>query len=300
MKRLAAALCVGVLALAACSSNDSDSATTGEPGSSETPPDSDRLRVDGLTLVYPTDVFVSAAEADTPREGAAVTIEYDTDDDASAAELTVVVVRSATGEDSDALSDDDRDRLESLEQLLDSNEDSENELTFVNGVGVRALEDGYVFDGLTNDGQFLVGFSSELTGIDAELDAMIRSVFVDGAADVYGSVDCADDVELINENGLEEGSTAEPGAEVTASWEVRNAGSCTWGPQHSWTFTGGEPVTIVSTSSLAGTEAGATVEVEVVFLAPAEQGQYAAQWQVQAPGQLEPLGTPAFALFTVE
>jgi len=109
-----------------------------------------------------------------------------------------------------------------------------------------------------------------------------------------------DDVELITENGLAEGATVAPGEEVTATWQIRNTGTCTWGDGYSWVFTGGEPVTIVSTSGAADVAPGESTEVVAVFVAPAEPGRYAAQWQLQSPSDLEPLGTPAFVLFVVE
>ena len=91
-----------------------------------------------------------------------------------------------------------------------------------------------------------------------------------------------------------------PGEEVTATWQIRNTGTCSWGDGYSWVFTGGEPVTIVSTSGVADVGPGESTEVVAVLVAPAEPGRYAAQWQLQSPSDLEPLGTPAFALFVVE
>ena len=259
-----------------------------------------RLRVDGLTLVYPTDVFDTADVVEPGAAGAALTVDFETGAEAAAGQMTVVVVRTASGDEVAGLSVEDGARLTELEGLDAEEGDTDGVIEFVNGSGLRTLDDdGYLYDGLTTDGRFLLGFSASADAED-RLDSMIATVFVDGAADVYGTEECEDDVELITENGLAEGATVAPGEEVTATWQIRNTGTCSWGDGYSWVFTGGEPVTIVSTSGVADVGPGESTEVVAVFVAPAEPGRYAAQWQLQSPSDLEPLGTPAFALFVVE
>ena len=294
--RWAAFACLAGLALAACSSGDESA----EPTSPEDAEDATRLRVNGLTLVYPTDVFDTADVAEPGAAGAALTVDFESVAEAAAGQMTVVVVRTASGGEVAGLSAEDSARLTELEGLDADEGDADDVLEFVNGSGLRTQDDdGYLYDGITTDGRFLLGFS---TPADAEdrLDSMIATVFVDGAADVYGTEECEDDVELITENGLAEGATVAPGEEVTATWQIRNTGMCTWGDGYSWVFTGGEPVTIVSTSGVADVAPGESTEVVAVFVAPAEPGRYAAQWQLQSPSDLEPLGTPAFVLFVVE
>jgi hypothetical protein len=293
--RRTALACLAGLTMVACSSGEESA----EPTSPEDAENAMRLRVDGLTLVYPTDVFDGADVAEPGAQGAALTVDFEMEADTAAGRMTVVVVRTATGEEVAGLSAEDRARLVEMEGLDAEGDDGGDVLEFVNGAGLRILDDGYRFDGLTNDERFLVGFTASVDAQD-RLDSMIGTVFVDGASEVYGTEECEDDVELITENGLADGATVAPGEEVTATWQIRNVGTCTWGPGYSWVFTGGEPVTIVSTGGVADVGPGESTEVVAVFVAPGEPGRYAAQWQLQSPADLEPLGTPAFVLFVVE
>lgn len=295
-----ALVCLGLFVGAACSNDDDDAAASTSP---EDAGDAERFRTDGLTLVYPTDVYEAVASAEPGAEGAAVTAEFDAPDEPAAGEMTVVVVRTATGAPVEGLSAEDGERLSSLDGLTSEEDPPDGFLEFVNGAGVRTIEDDeYRFDGLSNDGRFLVGFAAGQAGGDVEeqLDVMIETVFVDGAAEVYATDECVDGVELVTENGLPEDATVAPGEEVTATWEIRNSGDCTWTDAYSWVFTGGEPVTVLSTGSIATVGPGESTEVTVVFVAPTEPGQYAAQWQLQSPADFEPLGTPAFVVFRVE
>lgn len=300
------------LVAAACSSEEVDRNESGNeengPGSAESVPvtspgtsetsETTRFRAAGLTLLYPTDLFNELSVDDRAADSAALTVTYETDAEPAAALLTVDVVRTLIGEVVSDLSDDDRDRLSDLEGLSGETDG----LDFVNGKGIRTLtEDGYRYAGLTTDGRFLVRFTTGLTGEDIarQLDTMVNSVFVDGAADVYRIDDCEDDIEILTENGLQEGAVVRPGVEVTATWGIKNSGTCTWGEGYSWVFTGGEPVIVLSSNGVARTAPGEATEVEIVFVAPTELGRHSAQWQLQSPSLLEPLGSPAFVLFEV-
>ena len=292
--------CMGVLA--ACNGG------TDEPGQSAA--DGVRLRVDGLTLVWPAELFTSVegtdvADSTVPgAEATRLTVEFLADEGTPDGELAVAVVRSPSGAEVPDLSAEDRSRLVTLEALGDgSGSVSDGRvLQFVNGVGVRTLDESdYRFEGLTTDGRFLVEFSATAGDDQADrLDEMISTIFVDGASAVYATEDCEDGIELITENGLPAGASFAPGAEVTATWELRNTGTCTWGADYSWVFTGGEPLTVLSANAPADVVPGASAEVSVVFLAPEEPGQFAAQWQLQSVTDLEPLGTPAFVRFAVD
>jgi hypothetical protein len=215
-------------------------------------------------------------------------------------------VRSIDGVESAALSDDHRAVLAELEQLLadrttDSRDEPENDvISFVNGVGVQSASgESYRYDGVTDDGRFMVTISGH-TDDGAALDRIVGSLFVDGAAARFAGETCDDAVELLNENGVSEGETVEPGEEITAVWELRNVGTCTWGRDHAWVFTGGEPVAVLATAiSPDEITPSETARMTVTFLAPEVPGRYAAQWQLQPPRSLAALPPAAFALFEV-
>jgi hypothetical protein len=216
------------------------------------------------------------------------------------------MVRSAEGLGFGTLSDDDRAQLTRLESLVaedstDSRGEAEGDaVRFVNGIGVSSVNgEVYRYEGLTDDGRFLV----DITGHGEDrvaLDRIVSSLYVDGAAERFTGEACDEAVELLDENGLPEGESVEPGEEVTATWEVRNVGTCTWGAAHAWVFTGGEPVAIVASSvSPADVAPNESAQLSVTFLAPEAPGRYAAQWQLQPPRRLTPIAPAAFVLFDV-
>lgn len=313
-----------VLFAVACDDGDGDSASTSPQGTNATPTvsigetegtpegvdafDGERYRTDGLTFVYPTEVYSSAAEQ--PSSGATDAVAVDLATSSGGREGTVVVtmVRSAEGLESGELGDEDRallSRLESLEpkDSIESQGEPEVEVEverFVNGVGVNSLDgEVYRYQGVTDDGRFLV----EITGHGqdrAALERIVGSLFVDGAAARFAGEACEEAVELVNENGVPEGETVGPGEEVTATWEVRNVGSCTWRGDHAWVYTGGEPVAIIGTTvSPAEVAPNEFAQMTVTFLAPEAPGRYAAQWQLQPPRSLTAVAPAAFALFEV-
>jgi hypothetical protein len=272
--------------------------------------DGERYRTDGLTFVYPTEVYSSAAEQPSSGVTNAVAVDLAAPSRGRDGKVVVTMVRSSEGLELGAMSDEDRAQLARLESLMAENStDARGEAEggaegdaarFVNGVGVNSvIGDVYRYEGLTDDGRFLVEIIGH--GEDrAALDRIVGSLYVDGAAARFAGEACDEAVELLDENGLPEGETVEPVEEVTATWEVRNVGTCTWGATHAWVFTGGEPVTIVASAvSPAEVAPNELAQLSVTFLAPEAPGRYAAQWQLQPPRRLTPVAPAAFALFDV-
>ena len=308
-----------VLVAGACDSADSSSTSPQGTGSEDVSvgesgsvpdaidaADGERFRTDGLTFVYPTDVYSSAAEQPPSGTTSSVAADLAAPSGGREGRVVVTMVRSADGNELAALSDDDRSLLARLEQVAEEATDSrgtpdDDVMSFVNGVGVNSVDgESYRYDGLTEDGRFLVNITGH--GDDrAALDRIVSSLYVDGAAARFDGDACDEAVELLNENGLPEGETVRPGEEVTATWELRNTGTCTWGDAHAWVFTGGEPVAIVAASTFSPGEVAPneTARTTVTFLAPEMPGQYAAQWQLQPPRSLTPVAPAAFALFEV-
>lgn len=305
--RLVVALVLGAIA-ASCSADDVGSGATVPGGASSavtvgsSVPDDNgaRFRIDGVTFLYPAEFFsdvdsIPGSEVDAEL---GVSLASDRGD----VEMTFTVVRTPNGDDVAGLPAPIEEQLADLEVDLSAGTQHPGSVGFINGNGRRTIEpDGYEYLGLTSDGRLLLRVTSELASDDdvAQLDAMIRTVFVDGSAPEFAVDGCSDDIELLDDRGLAAGTAVAPLDEVRAVWEVRNSGTCTWGAGHSWVFTGGDAVTLVATSGLAGVQPGESTEIEVTFLAPARPGRYSAQWQLQPPSGFETIGPAAFVIFDV-
>jgi hypothetical protein len=79
--------------------------------------DGERFRTDGLTFVYPTEVYSSAAEQPSSGTTTAVAVDLAGPSPERDGEVIVTMVRSAEGLELGALSDDDRALLARLESL---------------------------------------------------------------------------------------------------------------------------------------------------------------------------------------
>jgi hypothetical protein len=70
------------------------------------------------------------------------------------------------------------------------------------------------------------------------------------------------------------------GVSFVKTWSIRNAGTCDWGPGYQLTFIDGDQMGGPQPVSVPEAAAGATVEVSVELVAPAEAGTYRGNWQM--------------------
>ncbi len=290
-----------LLACASCSTGGGRSAESvpdsTESAATSVPPDGAayeglvRATVDGVTFLYPEELFVGV-DSPAPPDGPAVVVTLlGRNPNGGDALVSVRTLRDRSGEFLASATDKDRDLVAQLETGSLPGE----QLDFVNGAGARTLnEDRYVFDGITGEGVQLVAVEASMpAGIDASqtiagLDALVGSIFVDGAALVYQD-SCQTGVEVVSGVDLDPGGEVAPGDIVTASWTTRNNGTCPWTEADSWVFTGGDPVTMLGGGSLASIAPGGEHDVALTFRAPDATGAYAVQWQLLPSGQLKPL-----------
>lgn len=260
----------------------------------------ERYRTGGLTFAYQSGMFSSAAEQPA-GDDTIVRVDLAMASGGEDGAVVVVMARSADGEELDRLGDVDRASIDRLERFENDPSRFDGEaLSFVNGLGIRSVEDdAYQFEGKTDDGRFLVRVSGGAAGDLKAMDGLVESIFVDRSASRFASDRCEEDMELLTQNGLPEGAAVKAGEKVTARWTIRNVGTCTWGGADAWVFTGGDPVTVIKTSDFTDVAPGQSTDVEVAFLAPDEPGQYAAQWQLQPAGRHDAIPVAAFVTFEV-
>lgn len=285
---LASGLAVVALLAAACSDDDADQQPT------STAPSTERFATDGLTFAYSTEVFTGAELGSPPDDEVAVVAGLQIAGDDAQVTVRATTVRDLAGAEVE-LQSEAADALSSVEARM---ADGEDPVRFVNGSGfVEEAAASWRFAGLTDDERLMVEIDAGLPETDRDaitsaLDALAGSVFADPSAASLSVGDCEPSVEVVGEVVVADGPTAEPGSVVSATWPVRNTGPCAWTALDRWVFTGGDPVTLVETSSLDGVGSGDEVDVTVTFLAPDQVGSVSAQWQLQPAGSREVVGPP--------
>ncbi len=306
-RRVVAGLCSAVIAFAAlgCSDDSSDDAAS----TSAAERDVRRFTTEGLTFTYPTELYAQASDLTAEELDLTILVEITPAGvEASTTTVRVMTVRDAEGSPPASLSVSDQGRLDALEAAAGSAPDDSLRLDFVNGTGLLTVDDnGAEFVGQTKDAAQLVvidvPFGDDRWREDdaiESLEEMIASVFVDATATTLDADECERGVEVTGEVELAPGPVVAPGQQVTATWRVLNTGSCAWTDGDAWVFTGGDPVTVVSVSSVAGVGPGEETEVSVAFAAPDVDGGAAAQWQFQPSGQRQPIGPPVAVVIEVE
>jgi hypothetical protein len=76
-------------------------------------------------------------------------------------------------------------------------------------------------------------------------------------------------------------STRIGGGEVfTKTWQLRNTGSCPWGPGYRLTFIDGDRMDALASVPVPATAPGETAVVSVLMIAPQADGQFRGYWQV--------------------
>jgi hypothetical protein len=98
---------------------------------------------------------------------------------------------------------------------------------------------------------------------------------------------CTNSIEFVEDLGVPDGTVFGPGNQFTASWRLRNNGTCPWTTEYSLAFVGGDQLGGPESVPLPNVVApGQTVDVSVDLVAPEQPGDYRSNWQIaDADGQ---------------
>lgn len=78
---------------------------------------------------------------------------------------------------------------------------------------------------------------------------------------------------------VEDGAVFKPGETFTKVWRLKNRGTCTWTPDYTLVFNGGDLMGGTTSVRLPGYVApGQTIDVSVTFTAPTNPGSYKGYW----------------------
>lgn len=108
-----------------------------------------------------------------------------------------------------------------------------------------------------------------------------------------------DQAQFVRDVTIPDGSQVTPGASFTKTWELRNAGTCTW-TGYSLVFESGDLMGATSPQSIPSVSPGQDVDLSVNFTAPTTAGSYRSYWRIRnASGVLIPVlgGTQGKSFF---
>lgn len=101
-------------------------------------------------------------------------------------------------------------------------------------------------------------------------------------------VECLDQAAYVADVTIPDDTIVDPGAGFVKTWRVRNEGDCTWTPDYSLVFVGGNQMSGSTAVQIPQTVApGAEVDLSVSLVAPSSFGTHRGEWLLQnAAGEL--------------
>ena len=73
------------------------------------------------------------------------------------------------------------------------------------------------------------------------------------------------------------------GTHFTKTWQIKNTGTCTWGPSYALVYAGGDLMNGPQSEPLPAVAPGDLFNISVDLVAPANGGTYLGDWQFQRP-----------------
>jgi hypothetical protein len=101
--------------------------------------------------------------------------------------------------------------------------------------------------------------------------------------EVLPATDCTPGALFVADVTIPPGTAFPPGARMDKVWQVRNSGSCAWGVGYELVLVEGEDLGAPPAIPVPSTAAGEMADLAITLWAPAETGDYASVWQLQAP-----------------
>jgi hypothetical protein len=98
-----------------------------------------------------------------------------------------------------------------------------------------------------------------------------------------GPAPCVNDAEFVRDLTIPDGAQFLPGQAFTKKWEVRNSGTCDWGPDYRLVLVSGDSLGAASEQALYPALAGRPATFEVAMTAPETPGTYTGRWQARDP-----------------
>lgn len=93
---------------------------------------------------------------------------------------------------------------------------------------------------------------------------------------------CTNNSAFITDVTVPDGKVIPGSATVIKTWRLTNTGTCAWGAEYQFVFTGGEAMTPSTVISVPSTAPGAKVDLSVPITAPTLPGSHTGNWRLQS------------------
>lgn len=102
---------------------------------------------------------------------------------------------------------------------------------------------------------------------------------------------CSDSALFVADVTVADNTNLQPGQAFRKTWRLRNTGGCAWNPDYSLVFSGGERMGSPGQVALTETAPGATLDLSVDLVAPANDGAFTGLYEIHNPaGKAIPIG----------
>jgi len=97
------------------------------------------------------------------------------------------------------------------------------------------------------------------------------------------SADCIDAASFVADVTVPDNTNFNHGDVIHKVWRVKNSGTCAWNSQYTLVFSSGDQMDAPDSTPLTATQPGATLDIAIDMKAPAEDGAYRADFEIQNP-----------------
>lgn len=97
---------------------------------------------------------------------------------------------------------------------------------------------------------------------------------------------CIDNLTFIEDKSIPDGTQVIAGSVIEKEWDVKNSGTCNWGPGYTIRLIGGSALEAPSPQDLFPARSGTSLTINIDFIAPEEPGNYRSAWQAYNPSEL--------------
>jgi uncharacterized protein YkwD len=94
---------------------------------------------------------------------------------------------------------------------------------------------------------------------------------------------CEDKAAYYGDVTIPDGTVFRQGVNFVKTWQIKNAGTCTWGPNYSLIFAAGDTMNGPQSIPLPKVNPGDLFNISVNLTSPANGGTYLGDWQFQRP-----------------
>lgn len=105
-------------------------------------------------------------------------------------------------------------------------------------------------------------------------------------------------VTFVTDVNFPDDTEVEPGSLIEKRWQVKNTGTCNWGPGYVWKLQEDSGIDVPETFDLFPARQGTTATISLTFIAPEAPGTYTVDYIPYGPDGL-PIGQNIYVRFIV-